>query len=637
MRVAFIIVSCGEPASYLHRLKKQIESLNIKDLTLYVIKNEKFKEGYAQGVNKGIRRGLHDNKDFFVIANPDISFLSMTKEDLLSPSREFDIWGFGFNQKSKNYFGGELDVMRNTASLSTKRPIAKLQESSFVSGSLIGIKKEVIEKIGLWDESYFLYYEEVDYCERARRAGFKVGIDSEVKYEHFELSENDNLRKKEYLFRSRWMFFLKYASLKQKIFELIRLPKTLVEDRPFVKNFLTLNVSSFTNKLLNFVLFIFLVRYLSVQDYGTYTLVWAHIALLQPFLDFGTTSYGLVYLPQKSASQLSSLFSLRMALSLIVFLATLGLAYFLGYRENLLWFIFLTSFTLFSNALSGSLLIFSSLRQRLILPSLVSIIFNLVLIGSLVLAVINTQNLSSIFILTFLFYNILSLFVSLLLRKEMGKFEFKINLKLWKEILHKSTVFLLIGLFAGLYFKLDVFLLNFIKGPKDVGIYSAGYKFLEAFLFLAASYNIVSTPIMSRLRKETLVNLKLKIKKDLYYLSLIGAVVASSIFFFSPYFLTFIFSGEYVHAIPVLRIVIWALPFILITSVFFNSLYVLGKARIVMWMFILQTLFNIVLNLIYIPKYSYIASSYITIIEEVLNALIAFIFLYKTLAHENIS
>jgi GT2 family glycosyltransferase len=36
------------------------------------------------------------------------------------------------------------------------------------------IRREVCDKIGLLDDSYFLYYEDVDFCTRARHAGYSV-------------------------------------------------------------------------------------------------------------------------------------------------------------------------------------------------------------------------------------------------------------------------------------------------------------------------------------------------------------------------------------------------------------------------------------------------------------------------------
>jgi GT2 family glycosyltransferase len=41
-------------------------------------------------------------------------------------------------------------------------------------GACMMLSREVLDKVGLMDESYFMYYEEYDYCERARKAGFEI-------------------------------------------------------------------------------------------------------------------------------------------------------------------------------------------------------------------------------------------------------------------------------------------------------------------------------------------------------------------------------------------------------------------------------------------------------------------------------
>lgn len=44
----------------------------------------------------------------------------------------------------------------------------------FVTGCAMLVRREVMERVGLLDERFFLYYEEVEWCVRARRAGFAV-------------------------------------------------------------------------------------------------------------------------------------------------------------------------------------------------------------------------------------------------------------------------------------------------------------------------------------------------------------------------------------------------------------------------------------------------------------------------------
>ncbi len=50
----------------------------------------------------------------------------------------------------------------------------KPREVDWVSGAAFFVRKQVIEEVGLFDEAYFMFCEDVDWCFRARKAGFKV-------------------------------------------------------------------------------------------------------------------------------------------------------------------------------------------------------------------------------------------------------------------------------------------------------------------------------------------------------------------------------------------------------------------------------------------------------------------------------
>ena len=50
----------------------------------------------------------------------------------------------------------------------------KTNEVDWVSGSCMVMRKEVIDKIGLLDEQYKMFVEDVDYCYRAKRSGWKI-------------------------------------------------------------------------------------------------------------------------------------------------------------------------------------------------------------------------------------------------------------------------------------------------------------------------------------------------------------------------------------------------------------------------------------------------------------------------------
>jgi len=350
MKAAFIFVLFRTRTEEVERLKKEVKSLGIKDYQVYFIDNTDTGKGYAEGVNEGIKKAQNENSDLFIIANPDISIKNITKKQLLEGKNHFDIYGFAFKQGEITYYKGEIDKHRMSGGFSTARPHERFISSDFVSGSLMVIKKEVIEKIGLFDEDYFMYYEDVDYCFRAKKTGLKIGIDSETTYEHFEISKT-NPEKDIYLAKNRLRFFLRYGTVKQKIREFVRSPKTIMEERSLLKslfatnnsvlNFSILNISSIGIKFLSFILFLFLTRLLPVEDYGIYTLVWAHVGLLLPFLDFGTTTYGLINISQERKEHLHALFTFRLYISTLVFIVTLFLAFIFRYESYIIFYILL--------------------------------------------------------------------------------------------------------------------------------------------------------------------------------------------------------------------------------------------------------------------------------------------------------
>ncbi|MFA6532889.1 MAG: oligosaccharide flippase family protein [Patescibacteria group bacterium] len=633
LKIGFIFVLYKTSQSEINRLKKEIKELRITNYGLYLIDNSENGQGYAAGINQGIKKALIDGCEIFVAANTDIS-LSQLRGDILLASKKFDIWGFSMKQQGRTYYGGKIDKWRMSGGLIEEKPNNRFAATDFVSGSLMFIKKNVIDKIGYLDESYFMYYEEVDFCYRAKKSGFKIGIDSGLSYNHFEVSQ-DNPNKQLFLFKNRLKFLFKFGTIKQKVYELIRSPKTFFEEikkRPFYLNFFTLNISSVVNKILHFVLFLVLINYFKPEEYAVYTLTWTQVGLLLPLLDFGTTSYGLVYINDSIEKKVRELFSLRFYLSLITFVLTICLAMIFRYPVSILIPIILTSFVIFANMFSGTYLILSSIKQKSYLASLVSMIFQICLVISLIVGILVTKQLIIVFIITFALYNLYSLVNFFLVRKEVGNLSLKINLKQWLIIIKKSFVFLLISLLAGFYSKVDVLILNFIKGKQAVGIYSAGYRFLDALMFVVTAYNVSSMSLFSRLAKEKKKKLFInKIKKDFALVFSIGMFIALGFYFLGPVILPIVYKSTYFQSIQVLRIIIFALPLILLTSVFLNSIYALGKAKAVIYIFLFQLIFNIGLNFYFIPQYGFFASAYITLVCETLNTLICFIILKKSL------
>jgi len=92
----------------------------------------------------------------------------------------------------------------------------KTQEVDQMMGAFMIIRKEVINKVGLFDEKFWIWFEEVDFCKRAKEAGFKIFYTPEAKIiHHFGQSFKQvmNVKKQKDFNRSLSYYFKKHGTV----------------------------------------------------------------------------------------------------------------------------------------------------------------------------------------------------------------------------------------------------------------------------------------------------------------------------------------------------------------------------------------------------------------------------------------
>ncbi len=219
-----------------------VEEIEKKYEDIKILRNQK-NLGFAEGNNVGIRYALKNGADYVLILNPDtiidenlvVQLIKVAEKDekvgLASPKVYFAP-GYEFHknryQKDESgkviwYAGGIIDWDNI---LSPHRGVDevdrgqynKVVETDYASGSCMLIKKEVLEKIGLFDKKLFLYWEDSDLSQRAKRAGWKVLYVPQAKIWHKVAASSaiGSALNDYYLTRNRLLFGLRYARLRTK-------------------------------------------------------------------------------------------------------------------------------------------------------------------------------------------------------------------------------------------------------------------------------------------------------------------------------------------------------------------------------------------------------------------------------------
>ena len=187
--------------------------------------------GYTGGNNLGIKKALQQNVDYVFVLNPDTEVEGKTIENLLKAAEEnlADIAGpkIYFKEKNKKiiwYAGGIFDrdnVLGSHKGVNEKDRglYNQNEETDFVTGAAILIKSTVFDKIGLFDERYFLYLEDLDFCLRAKKAGLKVMYLPEAIVWHSNAQSTGLGSKLQdyYITRNRMLLASKFLSLRTRI------------------------------------------------------------------------------------------------------------------------------------------------------------------------------------------------------------------------------------------------------------------------------------------------------------------------------------------------------------------------------------------------------------------------------------
>jgi GT2 family glycosyltransferase len=142
--------------------------------------------GFAGGNNVGIRYALKRGSEFVLLLNNDTTADPDALQTLLKTMGENSaagiiggkiyysdrpnvIWFAGGYFNANSGFGDHYGKSEED-----RGQYDKVRECDFITGCCMLIRRDVCQKIGFLDESYFLYYEDADFCTRARRAGYSV-------------------------------------------------------------------------------------------------------------------------------------------------------------------------------------------------------------------------------------------------------------------------------------------------------------------------------------------------------------------------------------------------------------------------------------------------------------------------------
>lgn len=211
-------------------IDNDFDKVKSKYNNVYIINNKK-NYGFAGANNIGIKYALDNKADYILLLNNDTTvdkdFLSVLVNESEKNKKVAICTSKILYYGSKNkiwYGGGGISYFKGNSQIynlncDNDSINNKNMYCNFASGCCMLINSEALKKVGLMNEEYFLYYEDVDYCIKFLNAGYKIYYVPESIIFH---KESISTKKYSYLYqyyfaRNRLLFIKKNFNMLNKI------------------------------------------------------------------------------------------------------------------------------------------------------------------------------------------------------------------------------------------------------------------------------------------------------------------------------------------------------------------------------------------------------------------------------------
>ncbi len=374
--------------------------------------------------------------------------------------------------------------------------------------------------------------------------------------------------------------------------------------------------------IISLVITAFITRYTGPKLYGYYVLIATYLALAGSFYDIGVGTIGsreIARFPKKSSSIMSNVFSLRFLFAIITFAGVVIIS-LLTYSGDtfiiLRQAIIISAFTILINNLTSSWITIFLARLKM-----GHIAFSEVLNRAFVLFGVFLVIKYDLGFLAIVWATVLGNLLQLAVVNIFAKYLFHLKLfftqKDWKKFFIDSWPLGLFLILANLLFRIDTIFISYLRDAKEVGLYGVSYKVFDIILasgtFFAGS---VFPIIASRLQQRDTEGLSRAVRRSLEFMLFISLPLVIFTFFLAREIILFIAGKEFITATFSLKVLSVAVVFSFFGLLFGYLMVAKNKQKIALVIISVGLTINVILNLIFIPKFGFNAAAITTLLAQ---------------------
>jgi len=401
------------------------------------------------------------------------------------------------------------------------------------------------------------------------------------------------------------------------------------------KNIGILLLSQIITLILGFLYIIYIARYLGTSGFGILSFALAFTGIFVILVDLGLNML-TVREVSRDKSLAGKYLGNTITLKIILALFTLSLIFLVvnivKYPQETVNVVYLIGFSLIFGSFSG---IFNSIFQayeKMEYQSYGQIINSFLMFAGVLIAIYLGLDLYAFASIYFIVSIIVLIYSFVICSWKFVLPKIEIDLNFWKLIILEALPFGLTSIFVLIYYYIDTVMISIIIPNFNaiIGWYSAAYRIVMPLSFIPAIFFSSVFPVMANFYGTSEQSLNFAFEKSIKYMVIFGIPIATLITILANKIILLIYGESYFPSVIALQILIWTVPLIFIDSAFAYLFSSMNKQVTVAKIMAIVALFNILLNIILIPIYSYIGASFVTLASDLITLPLMMFVLSKT-------
>lgn len=366
------------------------------------------------------------------------------------------------------------------------------------------------------------------------------------------------------------------------------------------------------------------------ENYGLYFSLLSFSLIINIILDLGVTNYNNKNISQHSQllpKFLSNIIVLKLLLAIVYFIVSMAAAFIIGYNSiqiKLLLFLvfnqFLISFTLYLRSnLSGLQLYRTDSILSVLDKSIMIIICSLLLWGNFSDEAFQIQW----FVYAQTFAYLLSTFIILLIVLTKSKFiRLRFDYNYLRVIIKQSSPFAILVLIMATYNRIDSVLLERLleNGKEQAGIYAQSFRILDAMAMFGFLFAGLLLPMFSRMIKQK-ENVGQLLQLSSLLILVPAIILAICSYFYNKEIMDLLYEEHIRNSSKIFTVLMFGFVGISTTYIFGSLLTANGSLKELNIMASIGLLINIILNIIFIPKYQALGAAASSLATQLFTAI----------------